>query len=1354
MPAQFTPGPSIGSPPIGEVERQAVASLRGYAYQIAAATLAWIDLGPKERIYLEVAEDYATVAQRSLDAVQVKDTAESGSITLSTESVREAIHTFVSLVASNQDRRVQLRFLTTSSIGIERKISDRPAGEAGLLYWRRAAAGADVQPLRNALMSPKFSAAVHAFVEARDNETLRRELLQKIFWDCGKPDLAGVMLEIEERLIVLSREIFGLPAADAKQLAILLPYHALKKSVLKSPADRALTRADLFNVIDAATQISMPRQFVGSLLDMGSFTAALADGRSVATVSAVDTSWLISSTDFPQPRGVIERQDLKRRIIQALSEEGQVVLVGGSGLGKSLVARQAACERPEGFVTVDLREADAKETTRRLNLTLGRIGALHFSCLIFDDFNQIEDSSTRVAFVRCVQALRRRDRTSIVTAYRRPSHKALSELGIDADAVIEIPYFSEQEAEEVVRLANGDPNWWGRIAFTSGAQGHPQLVHAFVMGMAARKWPRSDVREIVVGGFSSDDIDAERDAARRNMVAALPEEARNLLYRLSLVIGRFGRTLALRLAEVSPPVPRAGEMLDSLIGPWLELVGKDSLRVSPLAAHAGRGMLTDDMQQAIHAATAAQMLASGKISASDANGILMHGLLGKEPHSLFRLAYAVLTTVGEAAEALIENLFVLPLFRFDQPIFSESPAVSIMLRLAQFKLVAASNENERIARCADSLFEEIGGLGIAELRTVLEGVALATILNTIGIASSISDWVALLQRFKSALETNQVLEAFKNSTLAAAQSTGLTFHGALFSIGSSQLKTVKRLEEIFNDLDGLSDADRATWLQSVDYSLLINPPWTIEQSKAELDAANAAERYERMAVLALKWGLRALAIECYIARAVMFDEYMDDEKGAGDALDLSVAALGEDVATSRARARICWRRNRHQEAVKIVRDIAHLLGRESQVDRAFALREGAISAAKINDWGQAGIWFGEAEKSAAASGTREMQIMSIGLEADRSVAMLQSGDVEAALRAIASCLQRLREVFPEESLRAAYSHRVIRHTVLWMESSVAQRETTIDGKPIEMLPGTCSNPQPPASITELPLGPIDVAWYMLAEAEISAAIDVGIGSSLRTRLLDGPIVSMEINLRHKQITMDVLRSDTSGFSRHLVKYVEGIEYMRREGRAAGESFGGLSPPRGDIPPLSDADLAEPSCVELAIDALLAFRARAVLQGMPDKVRELDNALTLAIGADYPGKIILNKWQGFGAPLAPLNQIVSEALDDLQLGLYLTPRRIWEIGLRLFERLQLSGFRNALIPLLAIWFRGQWARIVGHETFRLTQPMQAVPALRRSIAETRNDDSFLASLLLAAAGAVGSPLSAEYEARLLDLANRR
>ena len=351
-------------------------------------------------------------------------------------------------------------------------------------------------------------------------------------------------------------------------------YRVLRKSVLQESVDRVLTRADLYTAIDVATLVAMPRQTAGSFLQLGAALAGVvAGGRTLdAAFSAEDTGWLIPSGDLPSPRAIITREALSSRIDEAVIKCGCVILVGGSGLGKSLIAREVAGRKPTGFATVDLRDVEAKEASQRFDLTLGRIGTLRSDCVIFDDFNHIEDGRARIGFARCVEALRRRDSTALVTSYRRPSQRALTELGLDSAAVIEVPYFTQEEASEIVRAAGGDPENWGTLAFTAGAQGHPQLVHAFVMGMASRGWPKDEMPKIVIRGLSSDDIDAEREAARRSMVAALSEDARNLLYRLSLAIGRFNRTLALKIGSLAPPIQRTGETLDDLTGPWIEAV--------------------------------------------------------------------------------------------------------------------------------------------------------------------------------------------------------------------------------------------------------------------------------------------------------------------------------------------------------------------------------------------------------------------------------------------------------------------------------------------------------------------------------------------------------------------------------------------------------------------------------------------------------------------------------------------------------------------------------------------------------------------------------------------------------------
>ena len=74
MPQPFNQGPRLTDPPSGDPYARAIASLRGYAYQLYASGLAWLNIRPGQELYLEVAQDYAVATKEALRAVQVKDT--------------------------------------------------------------------------------------------------------------------------------------------------------------------------------------------------------------------------------------------------------------------------------------------------------------------------------------------------------------------------------------------------------------------------------------------------------------------------------------------------------------------------------------------------------------------------------------------------------------------------------------------------------------------------------------------------------------------------------------------------------------------------------------------------------------------------------------------------------------------------------------------------------------------------------------------------------------------------------------------------------------------------------------------------------------------------------------------------------------------------------------------------------------------------------------------------------------------------------------------------------------------------------------------------------------------------------
>lgn len=293
--------------PQGDPAGQAVASLKGYAYQLYASALAWLNLSDDEELYLEVAQDYATAAKEALAAVQVKDT--QANVTINSPDVRQAINDFVDLVKRNPRRRVVLRFLTTSNIGTEQKVKDRAAGEPTLGYWVRAAGDADVSPLREILEQLDLSNAAKAYIKERNDDLLRGNLLRRIFWDCGAPGFDQIKHEFDDRVVTFANEHFGALPSEAKRAAATILQHVLEKAIGPEASKRNLTRAALLDLVEKATNISIPRARLVTELK-----AVMSEAVAVVQRPNLD---IVPSPQFDIARDALER-DFSSRYRQAL----------------------------------------------------------------------------------------------------------------------------------------------------------------------------------------------------------------------------------------------------------------------------------------------------------------------------------------------------------------------------------------------------------------------------------------------------------------------------------------------------------------------------------------------------------------------------------------------------------------------------------------------------------------------------------------------------------------------------------------------------------------------------------------------------------------------------------------------------------------------------------------------------------------------------------------------------------------------------------------------------------------------------------------------------------------------------
>ena len=134
----------------GDPARQAFDAIRGYVYQFWHSVYAWITLDDDDILYLEVAEDFDTLAKNAATSVQVKDIGKN--ITLRTTEVVDAIGHYWQLQHDNSDRELSFYFLTSSHIGLEDG-SPFGRGVKGLELWKHCSEHSpEIKTLRHFLL--------------------------------------------------------------------------------------------------------------------------------------------------------------------------------------------------------------------------------------------------------------------------------------------------------------------------------------------------------------------------------------------------------------------------------------------------------------------------------------------------------------------------------------------------------------------------------------------------------------------------------------------------------------------------------------------------------------------------------------------------------------------------------------------------------------------------------------------------------------------------------------------------------------------------------------------------------------------------------------------------------------------------------------------------------------------------------------------------------------------------------------------------------------------------------------------------------------------------------------------------
>jgi tetratricopeptide (TPR) repeat protein len=814
-----------------------------------------------------------------------------------------------------------------------------------------------------------------------------------------------------------------------------------------------------------------------------------------------------------------------------------------------------------------------------------------------------------------------------------------------------------------------------------------------------------------------------------------------------LTIGSFDRPIVLSLAELQPPIHAPGDQLDLLVGPWIEPYARQQYRVSPLVANAGEDTLGPASQLSVNRAIAEAYTAGTVFDISKADAAFLHALRGKSQPALWKLAIGILTAKQSVRKDLAEWITGVRLHRTDRSIFAEDARLSALLRLAQLLLRAPAREREAIEESWHALQKEVAEA--PSTHPELEMSVLAKALSDTSLSALLPDWIGLILRF-DALAGKELDVATSQHPVDGIKTP--TVPGLLFLLQASGIDSVLELKAVFDRLNSLPAEQRAALLANAaempsDFSLIVNQAWLSEHRRG-IDWQNCAQLYLEMAKQAQRWAYRQLALRCYIARGVMLDEYAADPEGALTALNEAEESLGADPALSRARAKIYYRRKDHASALSLLRDSAEKAARNDFIEQAFMFREAGISAAETGDWADATRWFDAAQAAGSKLASDSMAMMALGLVADRGIAEFQAGNLSKAIESLSQALEELSQFDAGSSLKAGYLHRVVRHAVLCVNLRVTGKQELVPDQEAAIAPGMCSNPEP-SDLSDLPLGHIDLAWYLLAEAEIEGDIGTSVADSVRSRLGGKAIPTMETSLRAARIATSIKRSDVQRFFDSLENWVEGLLYIQGLGRSF-RNFSPLNPTYGEIPPASPDQFKSPDGQHHLASALFAFGIAASLQNRPEALQELSSAMS---ERHYSSELnqIAGGMAGQVEMLDQPNEALEVAIKQVATGgSDLQPDEVFVAALQMIQFIARSTLSTVLAPILANWLRERWGYAVDEQAFLLRSPATNIPAIRQVIGMREQSLRYCAHFLATVAPAAKTRLDESFRTYLTNL----
>lgn len=1335
----------------GDEARQAIDALRGYAYQIYASATAWLQITDDEILHLEIAEDFATSSDTELIATQTKATKKS--LTINDDGVIAAIEAFFFLSKCNPARAVTIRYLTSSSIGAERNVTDRINGEPALRYWQKAAALADVSPLRELLGRSKLSSATRAMLQSFSDTDFRENFLKRIIWATEGPTLEGILDRLRDNVIQagLDRDISQPVIAKCVD-----PVIARILAACTDPSRRSLSVGDLTALIDECTSIRVP---IDQALQQQRILQTLIEKQGLSSDTSIRTPTrreIFKPISTPSASSSLaSRSGLQEAVINRLSKSNVAWLYAGTGFGKTTLARLGATRIGGTWRAINVRNIDARELPEILYAAAQALSTARYSGIILDDVEHFEQTDVAEATQYLLESAANSTCLVIASSYNKPSEAALSAFGVDTNVALHVPELNEGDVREVVAHLAGDPDTWSRYVYLASGCGHPQLVQALSRNLANRGWPFDEIKNLNALLGQNTELLSVRRETRKRLVNSLDREELDLLTRLTVIPGKFDRDLVLKIGEGDPPIPNAGLAFDGLVGPWIDEAYEGVYQVSPLVSDLATTTVPEANRLQWQRVMALASTAGRSLDAGKMNAALLMSIAADERSVLMKIAVATIQLDGDELSKLGTSFFVLQGMSVDQSVFAADPYINVLLRLAQLLLLTHEDERDdiRIGQVWEKLLAEVNVPAETEGRAALELMVLSKALST--LRGNLSNPVRHLHRIYE-ITRSLPYEEIRDAYTVRKDGQETTSLGIMFLMQAQGLEKIANTLAAFEALDVLPADFRSSVLDSLnveemDADMYLSGPWLKEHHNNTIDAERHAEMYARIASLALGWDVKELAVAATKYQAVVLDEYGNAPGRARAVLESARDWAGpQDWDLLRAEAKILYRAKEYDDALPLYDELRKIDAVASVVEKAFMLREAAICAAETGDWALAARFFGEARDGALQSDLRSMTIMATGLLGDMAVANWQAGERAKFVECFHQGLLELSNIDVDEGLHARHCHALYRHALLWAQDKLTGNVKIKNDEKPQMLAGAISSPEPSPSIEDHRVSALSLAWYMLAAIEIQCGLPPKTRDELDVILNGKTLVAGENWLGG--FTLDYYQRSFD--SEEIVRTTRQIAVTGILARSAGQSGQRTDlekPEYLEIRPLTEEEnratfnVFEVLLLGSAV-TLLGHRRTEEVRRLFGIIREnyLDKvskpfAMTVTATANSADNFeaILTSRIIEAATLAPRERLTPERLAHLQL---------------LILQIPIGSVPSFGYIQLMHWFKDRWLEAIGEQGFLLNSPGLFARELKRLPLDDDRPLASAARIVALAINHISVQIPNEYRTLLANLIN--